>query len=530
MTPQVRYHIALCEEKLGRLVAALGGFELALAEADSVGDDFRTEVQGAVDALRNKIPMLTIERGPGADAATIEVDNVALGAASVGQPFPVDPGPHAISAKSPGFKDFIGVVELDDAERRTFVVQLEPRETAPTSRPIASASTFPDDIAVAKRSRIVPYVVGGVGVAALVTSGRSSGCDRARSAIWKMPATARTATPAAKPTGDKLTTYHYGSQVALDRHRRRGHGGGLDPPRAEAQSAARRWGALRSGALDPERRLELHRERSESTVALRPSDSVSSIGAASPPRPASRPAGAPPRGVADGPHGRSPATPFAHRGGTRRPAPRSQFGGAPIHAASPVRRRAGRFATVRFSLLHRGGTRRPAPRKVNSRGAPPHAASLVSAPATVALATGSAAALSYDRRARWRARRSRPGRTPCRTWPDRASSPGRTDSERRGSRGSHGTRTPQPGLAGDVGDEAAQLPSSLASRYTDRSAARRASTQPPSSSSTREPPHATPNATVTAITHARWSQRPAERTLFTHTPRGRSFARSRWPE
>jgi hypothetical protein len=40
MTPQVRFHIAVCEEKLGRLVAALGGYELALAEADAVGPDF----------------------------------------------------------------------------------------------------------------------------------------------------------------------------------------------------------------------------------------------------------------------------------------------------------------------------------------------------------------------------------------------------------------------------------------------------------------------------------------------------------
>ena len=118
---------------------ASGLADQALAEAESVGEDFRTEVQGSVDALRAKIPMLTIERGPGADAATIEVDNVALGAASVGQAFPVDPGPHAISAKSPGFKDFVGVVELGDSERRTFIVQLEPRDPAPTSRPIASA-------------------------------------------------------------------------------------------------------------------------------------------------------------------------------------------------------------------------------------------------------------------------------------------------------------------------------------------------------------------------------------------------------
>jgi hypothetical protein len=203
MTPQVRYHIALCEEKL------------ALAEADSVGEDFRTEVQGAVAALRNKIPMLTITRGPGADAATIEVDNVTLGEASVGQPFPVDPGPHAISAKSPGYKDFIGVVELGEAERRTFVVKLEPRETAPTSRPIASASTFPDDPDAAKRSRVVPYVVGGVGVAALVASGVLFGLRQGALSDLEDACNGKNCDPESKKDYDRLTTYHYGAQVAL---------------------------------------------------------------------------------------------------------------------------------------------------------------------------------------------------------------------------------------------------------------------------------------------------------------------------
>ena len=37
MTPQVRFHIALCEENLGRLVQAIKGFELAAEEARAAG-------------------------------------------------------------------------------------------------------------------------------------------------------------------------------------------------------------------------------------------------------------------------------------------------------------------------------------------------------------------------------------------------------------------------------------------------------------------------------------------------------------
>ena len=80
LTPQVRYHIAWCEENLGKLVAALGGYELALAQADQVGEAFIQEVQEKVDRLKGVIPKLVVKRGKGGEAATIEfaVDGLRL--------------------------------------------------------------------------------------------------------------------------------------------------------------------------------------------------------------------------------------------------------------------------------------------------------------------------------------------------------------------------------------------------------------------------------------------------------------------
>jgi hypothetical protein len=104
MTPQVRFHIATCEEKLGRLVTALGGYQLAFADADSVGEDFKSEVERAVTRLEASIPKLVINRGSGAEAAEIQLDGESLGASSVGVPVPLDPGPHAITAKAPDFE------------------------------------------------------------------------------------------------------------------------------------------------------------------------------------------------------------------------------------------------------------------------------------------------------------------------------------------------------------------------------------------------------------------------------------------
>jgi len=168
MTPQVRFHIATCEEKLGRLVTALGGYQLAFADADGVGEDFKAEVTVAVTRLQASIPKLVIQRGTGAEAAEIQLDGVALGASSVGVPVPLDPGPHTISAKAPGALPFSQTVTIAENEQKSVDVSLtpEPQEARPS---VAAAST--NSAADRGNPRVVPYVVGGVGIASLIGAG-----------------------------------------------------------------------------------------------------------------------------------------------------------------------------------------------------------------------------------------------------------------------------------------------------------------------------------------------------------------------
>jgi hypothetical protein len=167
MTPQVRFHIASCEEKLGRLVTALGGYQLAFADADSVGEDFKAEVAAAVSRLEAGIPKLVIQRSTGAEAAEIQLDGVALGASSVGVPVPLDPGPHSISAKAPGALPFSQTVTIAENEQKIVAVALtpEPQEARP------SASADPAAPVDKGNPRLIPYVIGGVGVASLISSG-----------------------------------------------------------------------------------------------------------------------------------------------------------------------------------------------------------------------------------------------------------------------------------------------------------------------------------------------------------------------
>src|SRR4051812_24475303 len=161
MTPQVRFHIATCEEKLGRLVTALGGYQLAFADADSVGEDFKAEVEGAVTRLEGRIPKLTIQRGTGGEAAEIQLDGVDLGASSVDVAVPLDPGPHAITARAPNFLPFSQTVTILENEQKIVEVRLTPEPEPQRAAPTPVEKT---------RSKLVPYVVGGVGVAGLIGS------------------------------------------------------------------------------------------------------------------------------------------------------------------------------------------------------------------------------------------------------------------------------------------------------------------------------------------------------------------------
>jgi hypothetical protein len=212
MTPQVRFHIAYCEENLGRLVTALGGYELALAEAEQVGSDFKGEVETAITRLRERIPKLLIERGTGADAAAVHLDGVALGGNSVGVEIPLDPGPHNVSAIAPGFKPFTATVELKEREVTRLAIELEPQPVPP---PDAGG---PKQVIVVTRTeapkRLVPYVIGGAGVAALVAGGVLFALHESAESELKRKCPDPDACPESnRPTYDRMVFYSWTAPV-----------------------------------------------------------------------------------------------------------------------------------------------------------------------------------------------------------------------------------------------------------------------------------------------------------------------------
>jgi hypothetical protein len=165
-TPQVRFNIALCEERLGRLVAALGDYELAASDAQpEKADQVQQEVGSRLEALKSRVPRVVVSRGENADSATISLDGVSLGDSVLNVPLPADPGPHTVEATQIGFQPFKQTFRIAEQQTATIRVKLEPEPTK--IEPLAPVQYRPIPTGV----RTAGFVVGGVGIASLITSG-----------------------------------------------------------------------------------------------------------------------------------------------------------------------------------------------------------------------------------------------------------------------------------------------------------------------------------------------------------------------
>jgi hypothetical protein len=97
MSAQVAFNIAECESKLGRLVAALGNYRLALSKADTAGaETVKDLAPKRINELTAQIPKLTVKKaGEGSATARALLDGQEL--ATTSQAVPVDPGEHVVT-------------------------------------------------------------------------------------------------------------------------------------------------------------------------------------------------------------------------------------------------------------------------------------------------------------------------------------------------------------------------------------------------------------------------------------------------
>lgn len=171
MTPQVRYHIGFCEERLGNLLAALGSYRLALQGAQNVGALFAAEVTSLKNALEARIPHLSIKLNESARGAQVRLDGVSVGLPSLDRPLPVDPGSHRVTAKLAGRPDFAGSVTIAEGEQKTvWVAFVEDIPIAPPPAPALTPPVRAPTPPVQPRSGppVMAYVLGATGGLGLV--------------------------------------------------------------------------------------------------------------------------------------------------------------------------------------------------------------------------------------------------------------------------------------------------------------------------------------------------------------------------
>jgi len=180
-TPQIVFHVALCELETNALAEALVDFERAIEIAKSEGND---QVESAANAeltkLKPRVPTFVLTVKGDARPTRLTLDDGELALSTLGTPMPVNPGQHRVAAE---FETGKTEQTFQVAERGKAKLELVPPAAsseptpAPTPAPSApppSASPVspgapPPPQADQGSSNVLPWVVLGGGV--LVTAG-----------------------------------------------------------------------------------------------------------------------------------------------------------------------------------------------------------------------------------------------------------------------------------------------------------------------------------------------------------------------
>lgn len=172
MTPQVRFHLALCKENLGMLIEALHDFELAEsdAKAEKVADVMKEAPEHAA-AIKPRIPKLTIKVPSDVDGVSVTLDGNAIDPKG-SEEILVNPGSHKIEASADKRQSFTKEISLAEGESKSVTLKMPAIGGGDTKDdPPPNDDPPPKDDAPKSKTPIVPLVVGGIGLAALAGAG-----------------------------------------------------------------------------------------------------------------------------------------------------------------------------------------------------------------------------------------------------------------------------------------------------------------------------------------------------------------------
>jgi hypothetical protein len=123
-TPGLRFHLAYCEEHVGMLVEALVDYERAEEAARSKNDEVEQKVGPRKEALRKRIPTVTVLLPPDVSDTAMTIDGRPVAAALMGKPVPQNPGRHQIVVSAPGRTPYSADLTLAEADSVVVTVSL----------------------------------------------------------------------------------------------------------------------------------------------------------------------------------------------------------------------------------------------------------------------------------------------------------------------------------------------------------------------------------------------------------------------
>jgi len=190
--PTILGRLGECQVELGKLVEGTEHLQKVVREplAPNAPAAFVAAVERAKKVLavaQPKIAQLTLVIEPA--TATVTIDGVAISAASIGTPRPIDPGAHEITVSAPGFTTATSKIVLAVSEVRKLERKLEPVpvvEPKVEPKPVEPAVAPPPPPPVAKPApptkdppepteaggvdgRTVAWVALGIGAAGLIS-------------------------------------------------------------------------------------------------------------------------------------------------------------------------------------------------------------------------------------------------------------------------------------------------------------------------------------------------------------------------
>lgn len=166
-------HLALCREHEGRIATAWALYQDALAQAKHDARRDRAKIaQERIEALAPRLPRMRVRVAPPnrrLEGFSLLRNDVIVGEAQWGEPLPVDPGAHVLSAKATGKKPWSVRIEVPPRAQEVVVdvPELEgdlPAEPMKPEGPPPIAAPRADESGVGNGQRATGMVLGAAGI------------------------------------------------------------------------------------------------------------------------------------------------------------------------------------------------------------------------------------------------------------------------------------------------------------------------------------------------------------------------------